>query len=269
MLAFKYKHFAVIHIFTIVLTSNEDRDSLARGEGENVPAEAASTETEKPTVAPKDTKVIKVPGVQLEIPLGKDVIIRIPGVEQSYRGTIVGYDPYDFIIARVRLPSKVREGLSFGGQLIVKYVNQGAVYGFKAAVHNSITSPASLVFFSYPAVIEKIALRRTSRADCNIDGLLQTLDSEHECLVVNVSETGCKISARAGTRDPITATKVDETMMVSMTLGHFGTLKLPIAIRNLSLEKGILSIGGMFLDIKKDEVKIINQYLEKMARFSR
>ena len=156
MLAFKYKHFAVIHIFTIVLTSNEDRDSLARGEGENVPAEAASTETEKPTVAPKDTKVIKVPGVQLEIPLGKDVIIRIPGVEQSYRGTIVGYDPYDFIIARVRLPSKVREGLSFGGQLIVKYVNQGAVYGFKAAVHNSITSPASLVFFSYPAVIEKI-----------------------------------------------------------------------------------------------------------------
>ncbi len=234
-----------------------------------MPAEAANIEEKKPSMVPEDTKVVKVPGVQLEMPLGKEVVIRIPNVDQSYKGKIVGYDPYDYLIAHVRLPSKVRQELTFGGELILKYVHKGSVYGFKAAVMNAISSPVSLIFFEYPAVIEKIALRRTSRSNCNIDGLLQTLENEYECMVINVSETGCKISARAGTRDDLARTKVGETMVVSMTLGHFGTLKLPIAIRNLSLEKGILSMGAQFLDINKNEVEIINKYLEKIAKFSR
>ena len=234
-----------------------------------MPPEAAPTETPRPTIVPEGSKVIKVPGVQLEIPLGKDVVIRVPGLEQSYRGKIVGYDPYDYIIASVRLPSTVRNDLTFGGQLVLKFVHRGTVYGFKAGVHNAITSPASLIFFDYPDVIEKIALRRTSRLKCNIDGQLQTLDNQFECMIVNVSETGCKISARAGSRDTLKTTKVGDTLVVSMTLGHFGTLKLPIAVRNLSREKGIMSMGAMFLDISKEEVGIIQKYLDKIARFTR
>ena len=233
-----------------------------------MPAEATNTETNPPTIAPEGTKVIKVPGVQLDIPLGKEVVIRIPGLEASYRGRVVGYDPYDYIIAAVRLPAKVRKDLAFGGELILKYVHRGAVYGFRAMVHNAIASPASLIFFDYPDVIEKIGLRRTSRLDCNIDGKLQTLDKKCECLVVNVSETGCKLSARAGTRDPLRNTRTDETMVVSMTLGNFGKLKLPIGVRNVSLGKGIITIGAMFLDINKDETEMINKYLEKIERFT-
>ncbi len=234
-----------------------------------MPAEAVNIESQKPPIAPENNKVVKIPGVQLEMPLGKEVVVRIPNVDQTYKGKIVGYDPYDYIIAHLRLSSKVRQELTFSGQLIVKYVHKGAIYGFKAAVMNAISSPTSLVFFDYPSVIEKITLRRTSRSNCNIDGLLQTLDNEYDCMIVNVSETGCKMSARAGTRDDLARTKVGETMVVSMTLGHYGTLKLPVAIRNLSLEKGILSMGAQFLDINKNEMKIINQYLEKIAKLTR
>lgn len=103
---------------------------------------------------PEDAKVTRIPGVQLDVKVGKEVIIRIPGIEQSYRGKIVGLDPYDFIIAKVRLPSNVRQDISFGGEIVVKFVHHGTIYGFKAVVINTITSPTPLVFFEYPEIIE-------------------------------------------------------------------------------------------------------------------
>lgn len=233
-------------------------------------AEAAKNiEPEQPTVAPEGSKITKIPGVKLEISLGKDVVVRVPDVEQAYRGKIVGYDPYDYIIASVRLPSAVRKKLSYGGDLILKYIHKGTVYGFKAAVHNAISSPTSLIFFDYPEVIEKIALRRAERDKCNIDGMLHTIEGDFECMIVNVSETGCKISARAGTRDMLKTTKVDDTMVVSMSLGTYGMLKIPIAVRNISLQKGIIYMGSMFLDIRPGEVELIKQYQDKIQRLTR
>lgn len=232
-------------------------------------AQTQTTKTNQPTVAPGGSKVTIIPGVQLDIALGKAVVIRIPDVEQSYRGKIVGYDPYDYIIASVRLPSSVRKVLTFGGQLILKYIHKGTVYGFRAGVHNIITSPTPIIFFDYPDIIEKIDLRRAARHGCNIEGRLHTLEGDYDCMVVNVSETGCKISARAGSRDMLNSTKVDDTMVLSMTLGTLGTIKLPIAVRNLSLEKGIIYMGSMYLDINKDEETLITNYLEKVQRLTR
>lgn len=230
--------------------------------------EAPQVKTKPAPVIPEEAKVTRIPGVQLDVTPGKEVIVRVPGLQQSYRGKIVGIDPYDYIIAKVRLPSAVRRELNFGGELILKYVNKGTVYGFKAPVLNAITSPAPLVFFEYPDIIEKLALRRTSRMNCNIDSMLHTTDDEVECLVVNVSETGCKISARAGKRDMLQQTKVDDALIVAMNLGTFGELKVAIAVKNISHEKGIMSLGCMFLDITKEEMKTIRDYLNKIARLT-
>lgn len=230
--------------------------------------EGATTQTSASPI-PEDAKVTRIPGVQLDVAPGKEVVIRIPGRDQSYRGTIVGLDPYDFIIVKVRLPSAIRKELKFGGNVIVKYVHQGTIYGFRAMVHNAISSPAQLLFFDYPDVIEKLTLRRSSRTNCNIDGMLHTSDDEVECMIINVSKTGCKISARAGSRDMLQKTKVDDALIVAMNLGNFGVLKVAIAVKNISLEKGIISLGCLFLDITKDEMRTVQQYLDKINRLTR
>nr|WP_321513532.1 PilZ domain-containing protein [uncultured Pseudodesulfovibrio sp.] len=224
-----------------------------------------NTIPENTTLAPA-TKVVVIPGVKMNITLGKEVVIRIPGTEQSYRGKIVGYDPYKYLIANVRLPSRIRQELALDGQIILKYFHQGTVYGFKATVQNAITSPSSLIFFDYPSVIEKIELRRKERTKCHIDGALHSSDGAHDCLIVNVSETGCKISTHAGSRDTLAATQVDDTLFVVMNLGADGTLKLPIVVRNAKREQGILTIGAMFLDIMKEEESRIRKYLTKIQK---
>lgn len=238
-------------------------------EQEAAPKPEGVTTTPPPPTVPEEAKVTRIPGVQLDVTPGKEVIVRIPGRKQSYRGKIVGLDPYDYVIVKVRLPSAIREELKFGGTLVVKYVHQGTIYGFKAQVLNTISSPAQLVFFEYPDVIERLVLRRQARTDCNIDGMLHTTESEIECMIINVSETGCKLSARAGARDPIHQTKVDDALIVAMNLGNFGELKIAIAVKNISLEKGIISMGCMFLDISKKEMSTIQSYLEKIHRLTR
>ncbi|MBC15989.1 conserved protein of unknown function [Pseudodesulfovibrio profundus] len=215
---------------------------------------------------PNDTKVTRIPGVKLDIPPGKEVILRIPGYEHSYRGTIIGLDPYDYIIAKVRLPSSLRKELKFGGEVVIKYVNQGTIYGFKAHVHNAISKPAPLIFFDYPDIIEKLPLRRTPRSQCSIDGTIHTTEEEIECMVVNVSETGCRVSARVDTRGVLRNTKVDDALIATMNLGSLGELKVAVAVKNIQQEKGIISLGCMFLDITDKETNAIQKYLDKLSR---
>lgn len=228
--------------------------------------QTTTTNSYQPTAMPEAGKVARIPGVKFDVDPGKEVIIRIPGKDQSYRGKIVGFNPYDFIIAKVRLPSNVRQDLKLGGELIVKYVHEGTVFGFRAPVHNAISSPAQLVFFEYPDVIEKLALRRTLRLECNIDSLLHTTEDEVECMVVNVSETGCKISARANARGMLHQTKVDDALIVAMHLGTYGELKVAVVVKNVAKEKGLISMGCMFLDISKEEMATIQKYLDKISR---
>ncbi|WP_338668371.1 flagellar brake protein [Pseudodesulfovibrio methanolicus] len=231
-------------------------------------AEKPEKETDN-MIVPAETRVLKMPGVQLRISLGKNVVIRVPGADHSYRGRIVGFDPYEYLIVSVRLPGRIRSQLALGGQIIVKYIHQGTVYGFKTTAYNTVTCPTSLVFFAYPSVIEKVELRRDTRTPCNIDGSLQAEDAEYECLIVNISATGCKATVRAGARDPIARLEVGDTLMAIVNLGTEGTLKLPIVVRNIQREQGLHIIGAMFLDLNEVEEERIGKYLARMRRLTR
>ena len=58
-------------------------------------------------------------------------------------------------------------------------------------------------------------------------------------------------------------------MLVTFSLGTEGVFKLPLAVRNVKKEKGIITLGTMFLDLSQDEEKAIEVHLEKMMRLTR
>lgn len=228
----------------------------------------SDNDAKQPAIAPSNAHITKIPGIKMSVSVGKEVVVRVPGVPHSYRGRVVGFDPCEYIIVSIRLPSKVRRELAGGGQVVLKYIHRGTVYGFRTHAMNAIRTPAPLVFVEYPSVIEKIELRRETRSEVKIDGELHANNIAHECLVVNLSTTGCKISARATTKDPLSATRVDDTMVVAFSLGAEGLLKLPLAVRNIKRERGILTLGAMFLDLNSNEEKAIGKHLEKVRRLT-
>ncbi|GAB7022080.1 flagellar brake protein [Salidesulfovibrio brasiliensis] len=214
-------------------------------------------------------QITKMPGVNLEVALGADIVVKFPGVPQGYRGRIVGFDPYEYIASNVRLPSSVRQSLSYKGSVVIKYVHEGTVYGFESVVLNHITRPAPLLFFDYPDTIEKLDLRKSSRTNCNIDGTLHTSEADYDCLVVNASETGCRLSVAVKSRDALTRAQVDDDMVVSLALGNLGNLKLPIVIRNIETSHGVILLGCMFTDINEEEQQLITAYVERIAKLAR
>lgn len=214
-------------------------------------------------------QITKMPGVNLEVALGADLVVKFPGRPQGYRGKIIGFDPYDYLAANVRLPSAVRKALTYKGTVVIKYVHEGTVYGFESVVLNHITRPAPLLFFEYPDTIEKLDLRKSSRTNCNIDGTLHSTDGDYDCLVVNASETGCRLSVAVKSRDPLTMTQVDDDMVVSFALGSLGSLKLPICVKNIETSGGVMLLGCMFVDIQEDEQQRITAYVERIAKLTR
>lgn len=207
-------------------------------------------------------------GVNLEVALGADLVVTFPGMQRGYRGRVVGFDPYEFLVANVRLPSSVRGGMGYKDTIVVKYLHEGTVYGFETLVLNHITRPAPLLFFEYPESIEKLDLRNASRTNCNIDSTLHTADSDYDCLVVNASDTGCRLSVAVGSRDALNMVEVGDDMVVSMRLGNLGNIKIPVTIKNIVAKQGVLLLGCMFIDISEEEQQLISTYVERIARLS-
>ena len=213
-------------------------------------------------------KVTRVPGVNLEISLGEELILRLSDAENDIKGRVVGLEPYEYIIAKAHIPADTRESLRLGGRIVVKYILDGTVYGFRTDVLNVVSRPTSLIFFAAPNTVEKLELRKNKRYDCRIESTLHTKDTDTDALVVNISRDGCMISTRCNARDSLRDTLVDDTMVVSMSLGSFGTIKLPLVVKNVTFKQGIVTFGCMYLNIQPDEIQTIENYLEKLDRLS-
>jgi len=219
---------------------------------------------------PADNKITKLAGVNLGLALGSELVVIFPDTNTGYRGKIVGFEPYEYIVATLRLPKSVRSSLSYKGELIIKSLHEGTVYGFRSHMLNHITRPAHLLFFTYPDSLERLDLRKSSRTSCNIDGSIFTMEGkEYDCLVLNVSETGCKVAVSVNARDPLHTLETGEDLLVSMQLGNVGAVKLPVGIKNITKEKGNIHFGCMFLDINEEEKEQIAQYVDKIERLSR
>ncbi|WP_250645520.1 flagellar brake protein [Salidesulfovibrio onnuriiensis] len=232
--------------------------------------ETAKNKTSGAAPPATENKIAKIAGVNLEVALGSDLVVMFPDAQTGYRGRIVGYDAYEYIVASLRLPKAVRDALTYKGEIVIKYLHEGTVYGFRSNILNHITRPAPLLFFTYPDSLEKLDLRKASRTSCNIDAIIFTMEGAgYDCLVLNVSETGCKVAVSVTARDPLNTMEAGEDMMVTMQLGGAGTVKLPVVVKNITKEKGNIHFGCMFLDINKEEQEQIAQYVDKIERLSK
>lgn len=214
----------------------------------------------------KDRRVTRIPGVKLDIGIGAELIISFPGIRHGYKGRIIGFERYQYLIASVRIPSDIRSQLKANSAVIVKYIHDGTVFGFRTDVLNHIITPAQLLFLTFPDQAEKLDLRKSSRAHCNIEGALYCYDEAHECLVVDVSGTGCRIAFSPKARDRLCQVEPGTTLVVNMMLGATGALKQPIMVKNIKRDKGTITLGCMFLDINSEEAVLISNYMDKINK---
>lgn len=86
--------------------------------------------------------------------------------------------------------------LHYGEQVVLRYLHEGTVVGFRSYVLNMVKEPERLLFIAYPSEIQQYALRRANRIKCTLPSQLFVQGEQLAAVLADLSETGCKCVIR-------------------------------------------------------------------------
>lgn len=130
----------------------------------------------------------------LEIDTGCPVFVELGGHSDKLKSKIVGYDPQKFVILSAPVGAAA-SSLNAGQQVVLKYVYEGMVIAFKAAVIGAVTAPEPLLFVAYPSDVTRQNLRTQKRYSCDFNARLNIGQQALPCRLIDISLGGCCCSA--------------------------------------------------------------------------
>ncbi|WP_198007225.1 PilZ domain-containing protein [Nitrococcus mobilis] len=142
------------------------------------------------------------PPSHLAVTAGRVVNIQRVGERARVRAEVLGAVPDAYIALREACGSPESQvlrllSLRVEDLLILRFLREGVVYGFRTAVSRLVTDPEYLVFVHYPRLVEHVSVRREPRTTCRMPCLVAYDGSgQQPGLMLDVSTAGCRIVGR-------------------------------------------------------------------------
>jgi len=132
---------------------------------------------------------------ELLLTLGAKLQIEIEGIALRFVSTLIGVDPKKCMI--IRTPSApadfdLKGALFSGREMIIRYLHEGRVFGFKSRLLGAASAPSELLFIEYPQKTEHYDLRLKKRIQCFIPAKIKIDGQEILAAIVDISESGCR-----------------------------------------------------------------------------
>jgi c-di-GMP-binding flagellar brake protein YcgR len=86
--------------------------------------------------------------------------------------------------------------LNYGEKVVLRYLHEGTVTGFRSYVLNMVKEPERLLFVAYPSEVQHYALRRADRIKCTLPSQLFVRGAQYRAVIADLSETGCQCIIR-------------------------------------------------------------------------
>lgn len=135
-------------------------------------------------------------GLRLNMDLGTALQIEIQGLDAKIKTKLIGMESWEYLIIKAPVGyAGIRNKMVEGNKVIVRYVQEGNVYGFEAFILAVIDKPTSLLVIDYPKVVAEKTLRKSERKDCYINCMIEINGQETEGALVDISTTGCRCIA--------------------------------------------------------------------------
>ena len=135
-------------------------------------------------------------GLRLNMDLGTSLQIEIQGLDAKIKTKLIGMETWEYLILKAPTGyTGIRNKMVEGNKVVVRYVQEGSVYGFEAYILGVLEKPVSLLVIDYPRAVEEKTLRKTERRDCYIICTLGMDGEESEGVLVDISATGCRCIA--------------------------------------------------------------------------
>ena len=152
--------------------------------------------------------------------------------------------------------------------ILVRYIHQGEIFGFKTTVIGTISSPFKLTFIACPIRVERINLRKTARVDCHIPATLTTGDRPLAGMILDISASGCRFSTRTQSDEATLHVPVETAVSIAFPLlGQEGTVKVQGKVKNVHQDGNRLVSGIVFSDLDPEMSKRIADYVKAVAGY--
>ncbi|MFW5734179.1 MAG: PilZ domain-containing protein [Oceanidesulfovibrio sp.] len=144
--------------------------------------------------AADDSQVERLPGSELVLEVGIDVLVEVQGSGRRFKAMLVGGESERYIIIKPPASQNSATSLISGAPLTLRHLlSRGRICGFQAEVCHVITKPTRLVFVSFPAHYEILRLRKHDRVHCYQPVTFYVETHEYQGHILNVSTGGCLI----------------------------------------------------------------------------
>jgi len=176
--------------------------------------------------------------------------------------SLIGMDIDELLIVKPKAFPQVRHLINEGVSVVVRYLSNGKVFGFRSMIQGKVVKPLPMVFLSYPDHLETINLRQKERIYCYLPAQLVTEQATLPGMVVDLSEGGCRWVSKNPLLPKEIHLAVNETIHIAFPLpGKCGVIKMQAMVRVVNQEPGLIQIGMAFQNLDAQTVEDIARYV--------
>jgi c-di-GMP-binding flagellar brake protein YcgR len=204
------------------------------------------------------------------ISLGTGLQIEFPGVEERFRSVLIGMEPDNYLV--VRTPIAVSEGMA-RGQLLpgtvltIRYLFDGAVWGFRSTILQTLTGRIRVMFVSYPDSVENHDLRRSNRIECLVPADADWEGKSFPGMITDMSEQGVRLVFQLERTPGIEDWHPDVGGCLGLSMQLPGSVQAVPAqaeLRNFSRDGERLLLGLQFVDLEDPARSLVHKFLEEV-----
>lgn len=190
---------------------------------------------------------------KLTLPMGHAIELSVNYVganaEQKVKGRFVGAEDYAFVIGL--FPSLMLSITSFYPKtpINISYSLDGSQYKFYAEVICHTSTPAPLLFFSYPDRITITDLRQTQRVECSIPCSIFSQYGEANAIIADISAQGCRIIVPLMGNSKMRNLAVNDDLVLNCSFAINQTMITPGTIKSITNKGPFLAFGVQFTEV--------------------
>jgi hypothetical protein len=210
--------------------------------------------------------------IPFHLAVGAEVLLEVEALKLRIKCVLVGFETGKYLIVRLSekdLIGSFRSEHIKSGQLIMRYLYQGAVYGFRPELLNVVPIPAKIFFLSYPSKIEEYVTRERDRFDCVLPAGTMLDNEIIDMVIIDISGEGCQcvIKADSGKSSALYShMQVNKVLDIRVQFpGKEGTYRLPGRVRNLSKGHDRIILGVMFEGLAPAASERIKEFISLVA----
>jgi len=212
------------------------------------------------------------PKVLLPIGFGTSVLVEITNLKLRIKSLMVGIEHGRYIIIRISeqdLIGNFRSEAVLDSPMIIRYLHNGVIYGFKTKVINVVSRPAKLFFVEYPASVEEFSVRTKSRYECVLPASTMFGNDIVDMIIIDISREGCQamIKLPGQKRDELYG-HIQVNKKIDMQVqfpGSDGKYDLSGTIRNVGKEPEKIILGVLFESFAPVTKERLDRFLTMMA----